>query len=567
MRRRMNRLLAVTLLSLAVCSCVISLNGDKDDPKETVLSLALSLKNAGSSQSPATKMTATITQSGSSENFRGIEEVFVVPFRIGDGSSPVASGNERLGTSNVSISNPGIAAQIGDAATGGLVRNNYSHLYNFVTMPRGMNRVLVYGKAIDDGDVSTRTGKHRNGVLNPVGLDDPSTAGDISFSLEQIASAGDINAAIATADDLIAALNGLVAAIRSADVPAFNRVFEYAENKIWSCSFQSFHNIRDNVQSTIFGYSGAGASQIVSAINTLDGRINAAGSAYPSSYGIPEGALGFWWNGQEFIRLINSVNIALVPVESYAYPPSLWYYANSSIKATSAENVEQAYVSSNTTWGSILICYDPGSSEVGSSTRSVAVVDQLQYGVALLDLSIGEAFSGATSATDFPLTGILIGDQKDVDFAFTPKISASRYVYDNQVSGLYLGTAGGSVKTLLLQTAQTGSGSQDTVHFALEFQNNTTASLPCQQGQILPGCKFYLAGELVPGNGTPPTGATEPITSVFCQDHVTSVSVRVVGLESAYNTVPDLHAPQLEIGLVAEMKWTQVSPGSVKLNL
>ena len=36
-------------------------------------------------------------------------------------------------------------------------------------------------------------------------------------------------------------------------------------------------------------------------------------------------------------------------------------------------------------------------------------------------------------------------------------------------------------------------------------------------------------------------------------------------LANAYNTVPDLRDPQLELGVVAEMDWIQVTPGGIKL--
>ena len=102
-----------------------------------------------------------------------------------------------------------------------------------------------------------------------------------------------------------------------------------------------------------------------------------------------------------------------------------------------------------------------------------------------------------------------------------------------------------------------------TVHFALEFYNDSGFLIQCQQGAILPNSKFYLAGELNPGQATDP----ENIKRVFSQDHKTTVNVKVENLMKAYNTVPDLHDPQLEIGIMAEMKWIPLTPQSITIKL
>ena len=290
-------------------------------------------------------------------------------------------------------------------------------------------------------------------------------------------------------------------------------------------------------------------SQAISAFSSL---LNDAGSNYPASYGIPEGTFGFWWNGKEFVKMINGVNVSLVEPQSYCYPPTLWYYANSSIKTSDDENIKAEYVETNYQWDDILVKYDSGEM-VGALTESVAITDPLQYGVALLDLCLDTPGSEAASLiADCPLTGIIIGDQKDVDFGFVPGQGPSRYVYDNVINGVIkIGDTGKNTQTLLLESAV-----NTTVHFALEFRNTTGYTRSCQQGDILPRCKFYIAGEL-----EAPSGG-----SVFSKDHKTSLRVRVNSLRNAYTTVPDLHSPQLEIGLVAEMKWNQITPQSIVLD-
>lgn len=516
------------------------------------ISLALSLKNTGDVPEVQTKMTAAITQDGN--GFRGIEQVYMVPFQT-ESAGAVAAGNARLGERNVLLQNPGIGRT-------GLVANNNSHLYNIVSIPRSTNRVLAYGKSVDQGAVSTVQGKHVNGVLNATGLDNPSVPGDISFSLEAVLGTEEASALEQTADNLISALNGVVESMQSsgdADILAFLDAFAH-ENQIFACSYPTLYRLEQNILGELSQYSGTNPDAInalMTRLSALQAARNAAGSDFPAAYGVPEGCVGMWWNGHRYVKIINGVNIALVPTSQYCYPPSMWYYANSPIKTSADDAVEEQYKPQNATWGNILSYYTEGTS-VTSSTRSVAMVDQMQYGVGLVEFRLVAPTGNATAAAGCPLTGIIIGDQRDVDFSFAPSSSASRFVYDNTVSGVTLGSTSQYVQVMVLPTSDT-----QTVHFALEFQNSTSSSFQCQQGTVQPGCKFYLAGELRPGDGQKPAGA--PITSVFTSDYKTTVYARVSDLTHAYNTVPDLRNPQLELGVVAEMDWLQVEPGGIKL--
>ena len=515
------------------------------------MSLALSLKSTGDVPAVQTKMTAVITQDGT--GFRGIEQVYVVPFQT-EAAIPVSEGSTRLG--GVYIHNPTIAKT-------GLVANNNSHLYSIARVPLNTNRVLAYGKAPDAGTVSSQADKHKNGVLTPSGLDNASASAAISCSLEPVLETADMTAIDQTADNLIAALNGVVEVLQAsgdADILAFLDVFA-KENEISACSYQTLYRFEQNFLGALSLYSGSNPGAInavMTRLSALQAARSAAGAGFPATYGIPEGTVGMWWNGHRFVRLMDGVNISLVPMSRYCYPPSLWYYANSAIKTAADDSVHEQYKPQNYTWGNILSYYTQGSS-VTSGTRSVAIVDQMQYGDALVEFRFVSPTGNAAAAGGCPLTGIIIGDQKDVDYGFAPKSSsADWFVYDNNISGVTLGGTSQYVQMLVLPTAD-----DQAVHFALEFLNNTSAVFPCQQGTVQPGCKFYLAGELKPGGGTKPD--QENIAGVFDSDHKTTVYVQVNNLENAYSAVPDLRDPQLEIGVVAEMDWIQVEPGGIKL--
>ena len=56
------------------------------------------------------------------------------------------------------------------------------------------------------------------------------------------------------------------------------------------------------------------------------------------------------------------------------------------------------------------------------------------------------------------------------------------------------------------------------------------------------------------------------VAGVFSRDYKTTVNVKILKLGSAYNTVPDLRDPQLEIGVSVDMDWVQVEPSGIKLS-
>ena len=523
----------------------------RDDAEQHAISLVVSLKNVDPAQEPATKMSAEITQSEGV--FRGIEHLYIIPFSTEN--MLVEPQDARLGAQNISLATSGIGKT-------GLVPNNNSHFFGSAFVPSGTNRVLTYGKSPDEGEGASKVSKHLYGVLNGKNLLDPSKSEDISFHLEPILADGEpdeMTIVESKADEMLDQLNTVMTLMRESQYASIVSIHDAVKrvNQIQACSYATFNQIRSEIQAALWKipYESEGLLQEIRHIQeALGGFSNAMatlGASFPANYGIPEGAVGFWWNGKAFIRLINSVNISLVNPASYCYPPSLWYYANSGVKTSTSDDVRSGYTQDSPSWGVILDLYRDGDT-VSGITQAMAIVDQLQYGVALMRLSLDAPGTEAASLIDkCPLTGIIIGGQKDLDYRFMPGTGESRFIYDNNVKGLYIGNTTSSAQTLVLQT----SVDQD-VHFALEFTNTTGVKRYCQQGDILPWCKFYLAGVLkAPAGG-----------SVFTQDHYTDVKVKVEGLQSAYNTVPDLRSPQLEIGVVTEMRWSQITPQSITLD-
>jgi hypothetical protein len=55
------------------------------------------------------------------------------------------------------------------------------------------------------------------------------------------------------------------------------------------------------------------------------------------------------------------------------------------------------------------------------------------------------------------------------------------------------------------------------------------------------------------------------LTQVFKQDYYTTIEATVSNLKKAYNVVPDLRLPQLELGLSVNLTWQAANTYSVTL--
>jgi hypothetical protein len=327
--------------------------------------------------------------------------------------------------------------------------------------------------------------------------------------------------------------------------------------------------------STYVTVSGSGANATVS---LKDPYAN-----FPDSFGVPAGCVAIQWNGSQFVQQTPATGSALAPIDAYCYPPSLWYFANSTLKTSDDADITQEYKSANATWSSIFSQYT-FSSTVVQGSESVAMKDPLQYGVAMLEVNLNKAKSPGGTAdlldsqahtvnvnnSNFPLTGIIIGEQKNQAFDFTPLMEGlSNYVYDNEVydgsnpKAYIAGTSSGltfkPVHTLVVPSED----AQD-IHVALEFQNNSGADFyGANANKIAAGSRFYLLAILKYSDATAPAGKALP--AVFVSDHTTKVTFDINSLAKAYNTIPELRDPQLEIGVVTKMEWIQVTPAEIPM--
>jgi hypothetical protein len=169
--------------------------------------------------------------------------------------------------------------------------------------------------------------------------------------------------------------------------------------------------------------------------------------------------------------------------------------------------------------------------------------------------------------TNFPLTGIIIGGQLPVGYDFTPTTAYPvyseadiKFIYDNQLPTIYLSSSADAAQltnTLVLQTYDNKK-----IPVILEFINNSGTDFKGIGGTVLNGTTFYLAGEVDPEQFKDDP-RTEIRNRVFTQDYTTTLNMKVTSLEKAYNVVPNLLSPRLELGIELVTKWVGTTPEEV----
>ena len=171
------------------------------------------------------------------------------------------------------------------------------------------------------------------------------------------------------------------------------------------------------------------------------------------------------------------------------------------------------------------------------------------------------------------MTGVLIGGQKQVVWDFKPTTAAGaiKYtIYDNILKsqpGVTLTattSASATNYTLALETPV-----DETIYVAVELVNNGK-DFEGKDGVVPSGCKFYLVAELAPSAGAGYDATT--MNQVFKQDYKTIANFviptgyakgetgfpdggNIKGLGTAYNVVPDLRTPLMELGLSVDLTW------------
>lgn len=343
---------------------------------------------------------------------------------------------------------------------------------------------------------------------------------------------------------------------------------------------------------------------------------------FPANVGLPMGAAQlrfdsststFAFNTGDESSTPNPLNIGTdftVKLSEIDYPSELIYFDNSPIRVTDDYKTAADFPSTPTTWdaddasGFVSTSWTKNGS-VASTTRAVAMQNNVNYGVALLESSVKLA-SDATTMTDnkknilggtatnqtnidptkFNITGILIGGQPaTVNWNMVDETSATfkNVIYDRDVNNYGLDLEAATPVTLTTNPSAknytvvfdnySGDGTQDDVLIALEIVNGDK-DFYGKHNLIPAGSTFYLVGKLAKSSGffdSDPTAGWaakhpsgyrltyENECRVFCQDYksVANITLTKTSLQNAYSTIPDLVSTETVFGLSVDLQWEE----------
>lgn len=516
------------------------------------------------SSKPTTRMTGAIVQD-EGQPYRGIEMRKIVPFAVSDKITVNDQPKRFFITGN------------GEK----LVDERSYYYYSKCSIMQGVNAFLSYGRA-----TQASTDKHINGCLVetfPAGMEPK----DIRFSLESIYSTIHPNAeGLADYMTKIAKAEGNGISWKNAPDATMRLMYM---NFVYQIGASSSGEILPGSATDIKAYTQALKNDLnaltltnaddiairTAIINKIETEYNNSWDNFPASIGLPDGAIVIRWDGEKFVPQLTYTSFADINgIDRFAYPAELYYYGNSRIKTSNIDNRRGAYTDRE--WSDVLADYEYDNASVNGNTQAVAIKDPLQYGVAHLQITLKQTENYLEDAkgtnievgTDkFPLTGIIVGGQLPVGFDFSPNTSYPvysegdvKFIYDNQLPTLYLSSSADATEvtnTLVLQ-----SYDHQKVPVLLEFINSSGVDFKGQDGIVYQGTKFYLAGEVDPADGT--GGDASAVGRVFTQDHTTTLNMKVTSLAKAYNVVPNLLAPRLELGIQLVL-WTSTTPEEIVL--
>lgn len=564
---------ATLLLSTAgftACSSEDTFTGGSFSGESVKTQFAINVPAVGKSDA---RMGEDIVQGQSDVVFRGMSNIRLVPFELGSDPSSVTeplTGSESLYYN---------AIELGAIGSSDLTSTAKYKVYNDVELPIGVNAFLFYGEATDkSGDASDKT----NGALVPSystqGLEAGKTLADVHFDLKGILVGDDYRT---TQTGLLAILDGIAKTEGWKDATgtlqpyytSFIGMKAGSANNILLAVQDLYNAVKGDVLTDENGLKTKIATKIEEYFTPSGSSVpytltyNTTSLAqYPAGIGLPDGAVQVAWNTDHFEYTSNvdydggtSMNVS--GLDKYVYPASLYYWDNTSLK-TSTELESGNYGAND--WSTIInTLYSEWA--VTASTQSVALAKAINYAVGRLDVyaafAAGEIYDANPSGQQpvripddgFTLTGVLIGGQKNVGWNFTPLESdgTEKTIYDAAVDAGAAGTEGVTRtsglknRTLVLETAGNGG---EKVNFALEFTNNSGQAFYGKDGLVPVGGKFYLVGQL---------NADGSHAKVFEKDHYTKATVTINSLKNAYNCIPDLRSPKLELGLSVDTKWEE----------
>ena len=372
-------------------------------------------------------------------------------------------------------------------------------------------------------------------------------------------------------------------------------------------TYRAIATIKNAIENNVYGKPASGYSHV----NDL--------ATFPENINLPKGAaiLDYapatktWSYKTELPTYgLGGGAAGTTQIAKYLYPAELMYFGNSPVRVTDDAHETNHYPATvatwdnDATWAAGDLAGATGwtkDGKVKSTTRSVAMQKDINYGTALLKTTVKygnatlqdnnaaiqadrtgavEANNTITVAGDsFELVGVIVGGAiQTVGWNFVNKGSTFDYlIYDGEIANgaisSTVGTPTDPVYTLVWDNwnSALANDAQTPVYVALEFVNNAK-DFWGHANKVRKGGTFYLTGKLDPAGlafpsrtatnyAQPPyadaDGSTITASRVFIQDFVTvaNFTISETSLQHAYVTVPDLRSSEISLGLSVDIKW------------
>lgn len=553
--------------------------------------------------------------------FRGMRNIRLAPF-----ANVTTSGQD----AGLSASTPTSLEPIALGAIGisELKGSGSYKVYNDVDIPVGVNYFLFYGEASEETPGSEINGSLIPSY-EVDGWPLNQNLSELSFGLEDILGTGNVTesqTALATILTNIAKVTGTendntawsaatsgsalkqyydnFVSLKAGSANSIKAALQDLYNAMKSDRVANEDKLKEAITAEIDKSFDADETPTGSGVYTLEWKDAIAENVktFPENLGLPDGSQQLTCTGGTFSYVTPSTSgqndniLQQTGYKKYVYPASLFYTVATPIKTADQimTNNNGIYNGTFTDWEGVLNLPSwNGDAKVDGATQSIALVNPIQYAVASLHLFVrfaddyiydnGASWPAGASIGEiavpvpeegFSLTGILVGGQNPVAWDFIP----AKAVNDQDVFTIYdASTDGAKVKkaaafdatptayTLALETKGVAEGStvgtdMETVRFALEMINESGAEFIGADGIVPAGGKFYLVGSLESNKNT-----GDPL-KVFEQDHKTIARVTINSLKSAYNCIPDLRSPKLELGLAVNLEWQKGLEANVTID-
>lgn len=460
------------------------------------------------------------------QNFNGMTNIYLLPFKVGAVGETVDAGDTFLGT----------MVNLGNIASDEITSTNGVKTYSQVSLPYGNVSFLLYGET-----QATGNGKLTPSYTTANPIDASYTPNDISFTLTDIET-----------PDLTALANVLVE-LRNILHTNWGTTASESAMKENVAKLTGKFSVAE-VQLTTMLNNLASALDLEADKHDADTKIEAVRTAmksvYGSNYKLPTAVYVFDWS-QSGATDITMDDQVVNNGSTLSYPPSLYYSTNSVPVDYSGDSFEGNAIA------------------IDATTTRVALKSSVNYAVGRLDVKVkadaaslddnnNDADAPAIDVDNLTLTGVIVGSQPgSVGYDFVNNTTDwNHMIYDNEVVDATLSTTS-ALKTYVLglpsQVYVDAGSTAATVRIALEFVNNGAAIYGINGGVIPTGATFYLVGSLNPNVSGTPSGPKQ----VFASDYYTTANITINNLKSAYATLPDLTNPQLEFALKVDLTWKQ----------